>query len=93
MRYSKWQILVSFCCFCCVTLLLSSCVRNQFDLQRYEEIVQELSPVDDVDENHDWQLSTTKMLTVDLSGLEDIERDILKNINNSKKISCNCILT
>ena len=70
MMYNKWQILVSFC----FVTLVSSCVRNQFDLQRYEEIVQELSPVDDVDENHDWQLSTTKMLTVDLSGLEDIER-------------------
>ena len=70
MMCKKWQILVSFCC----VTLFSSCVRNQFDLQRYEEIVQELSPVDDVDEDHDWQLSTTKMLTVDLSGLEDVER-------------------
>lgn len=70
MMCKKWQILVSFCC----VTLFSSCVRNQFDLQRYEEIVQELSPVDDVDEDHDWQLSTTKMLMVDLYGLEDIER-------------------
>ena len=70
MMCKKWQILVSFCC----VTLFSSCVRNQFDLQRYEEIVQELSPVDDVDEDHDWQLITTKMLMVDLYGLEDIER-------------------
>lgn len=70
MMCKKWQILVSFCC----VTLFSSCVRNQFDLQRYEEIVQELSPVDDVDEDHDWQLITTKTLMVDLYGLEDIER-------------------
>ncbi len=70
MMYNKWQILVSFC----FVTLVSSCVRNQFDLQRYEEIVQDMSPVNVVDEDHDWQLSTTKMLTVDLSGLEDIER-------------------
>ena len=66
----KWQILVSFCC----ATLVSSCVRNQFDLERYEEIIQEMSPVDEVDENQNWQLSTTKTLTVDLDGLEDIER-------------------
>ena len=33
-----------------------------------------MSPVVDVDENHDWQLSTTKSLMVDLTGLEDIVR-------------------
>jgi LruC domain-containing protein len=54
--------------------VVTGCVRNQFDLQRYEEIVDEMSPVVDVDENHDWQLSTTKSLMVDLTGLEDIVR-------------------
>lgn len=68
--YNKWQILVSFCC----VTLVCSCVRNQFDLERYEDIIQEMSPVDNVDEDHDWQLSTTKRLTIDLYGLEDIER-------------------
>ena len=70
MMCKKWQILVSFCC----VTLFSSCVRNQFDLERYEDIIQELSPVEDVDENHDWQLSTTRRLMVDVSGLEDVER-------------------
>lgn len=71
MRYNKWQILVSLCC---VTMVLSSCVRNMFDQQTYEEIVEDQSPVPDVDKNHDWMLSTSQILMVDISGLEDIER-------------------
>ena len=74
MRYSKWQILVSFCC---VTLLLSSCVRNMFDQQKYEEIVEDQSPVPDIDSNHDWMLCKSQILMVDISGLEDIERILI----------------
>ena len=70
MKKNSWLIWCSFCWMIVVT----GCVRNQFDLQRYEEIVDEMSPVVDVDENHDWQLSTTKSLMVDLTGLEDIVR-------------------
>ena len=32
-----------------------------------------MSPVENVDENQNWQLSTTKTLMVDINGLEDIE--------------------
>lgn len=70
MKKNSWLIWCSLCWMIVVT----GCVRNQFDLQRYEEIVDEMSPVVDVDEDHDWQLSTTKVLMVDLTGLEDIER-------------------
>lgn len=70
MKKNSWLIWCSLCWIIVVT----GCVRNQFDLQRYEEIVDEMSPVVDVDENHDWQLSTTKSLMVDLTGLEDIVR-------------------
>ena len=70
MKINRCLIWCSFCWMIVVT----GCVRNQFDLQRYEEIVDEMSPVVDVDENHDWQLSTTKSLMVDLTGLEDIVR-------------------
>ena len=71
MRYKKWQILVFLCC---VIMVLSSCVRNMFDEQRYQEIMDDASTVDKVDENHDWQLSTSKVLMVDVSGLEGVER-------------------
>ena len=70
MKNNKWLIW----CFLCWMLVVTSCVRNQFDLERYEEIVDEMSPVENVDENHNWQLSTTKALMVDINGLEDIER-------------------
>ena len=69
MKNNKWLIW----CFLCWMLVITGCVRNKFDLQRYDEIVDEMSPVENVDENHDWQLSTTKTLMVDISGLEDIE--------------------
>ena len=70
MKKNKWLIWYSLCWM----LVITGCVRNQFDLQRYEEIVDEMSPVENVDENHNWQLSTTKTLMVNLTGLEDIER-------------------
>ena len=70
MKNNKWLIWCSLCWMMVVT----GCVRNMFDLERYEEIVDEMSPVDNVDEDHDWQLYTTKALMVNLTGLEDIER-------------------
>lgn len=68
MKRNKWFIWCSLCWM----MVITGCVRNQFDLERYEEIIDEMSPVDNVDENHDWQLSTTKTLMVDINGLEDI---------------------
>ena len=70
MKENKWLIW----CSLCWVMVVTGCVRNQFDLERYEEIVDEMSPVVDVDEDHDWLLSTTKSLMVDFTGLEDIER-------------------
>lgn len=70
MRYKKWQILVFLCC---VTMLFSSCVRNYFDQQTYEEIVQDESPVPNVDSNHDWMMATGKGLVVDLSGVANVK--------------------
>lgn len=70
MKNNKWLIWFPLCWM----MVITSCVRNQFDLERYEEIIDEMSPVDNVDETHDWQLSTTKSLLVDLTGLEDIQR-------------------
>ena len=51
----KWYIGVALCC----VMMVSGCVRNQFDQQRYEEIVEEESPTPKVDEDHDWMMSTT----------------------------------
>ena len=69
MKDIKWHIGVALCC----VIMVSGCVRNQFDQQRYEEIVEDESPAPDVDENHDWMMSTTKTLVVDPSGVEDVK--------------------
>ena len=65
----KWYIGVALCC----VMMVSGCVRNQFDQQRYEEIVEEESPTPKVDEDHDWMMSTTKTLVVDPSGVGNVK--------------------
>ena len=45
-----------------------------FDQQKYEELVEDLSPVPDAAKNHDWMLCKSQILAVDVSDLEDIER-------------------
>ena len=47
----------------------------------------------DEQEREAWKFTSEVYKAFYVDALEDIERDILKNINNSKKISCNCILT
>ena len=68
MKDNKWYIWVTLCCM----IMASGCVRNQFDQQRYEEIVEEESPTPNVDENHDWMMSTIMTLVVDPSGVDNI---------------------
>lgn len=68
MKDNKWHIWVVLCCM----IMASGCVRNQFDQQRYEEIVEEESPTPNVDENHDWMMSTIMTLVVDPSGVDNI---------------------
>ena len=70
MRHYKWYIGVALCC----VMIVSSCVRNQFDQQRYEEIVEEESPTPNVDPDHDWMMSTTKTLVVDPSGVDNVKQ-------------------
>ena len=69
MKDIKWHIGVALCC----VIMVSGCVRNQFDQQRYEEIVEEESPTPKVDEDHDWMMSTTKTLVVDPSGVGNVK--------------------
>ena len=68
MKDNKWHIWVVLCCM----IMASGCVRNQFDQQRYEEIVEEESPTPNVDENHDWMMSTIMTLVVDPSGVDNV---------------------
>ena len=68
MKDNKWHIWVVLCCM----IMASGCVRNQFDQQRYEEIVEEESPTPNVDENHDWMMSAIMTLVVDPSGVDNV---------------------
>lgn len=45
----------------------SSCNRNVFDEDTYKEIADTLSPVDSVDPNHTWVLSTQKTLIMNIN--------------------------
>ena len=69
MKDIKWHIGVALC----GVMMVSGCVRNQFDQQRYEEIVEDESPTPKVDEDHDWMMSTTQTLVVDPSGIENVK--------------------
>ena len=87
MKDSKWYIGVALC----GVMIVSGCVRNQFDQQRYEEIVEDESPTPDVDENHDWMMSTTKTLVVDPSGVENLKLIRIFTENPAEKASAEIV--
>ena len=87
MKDSKWYIGVALCS----VMIVSGCVRNQFDQQRYEEIVEDESPTPDVDENHDWMMSTTKTLVVDPSGVENLKLIRIFTENPAEKASAEIV--
>lgn len=45
----------------------SSCNRNVFDEDTYKEIADTVSPVDSIDPNHTWELSTQKTLILNIN--------------------------
>jgi hypothetical protein len=71
--------------------MASGCVRNQFDQQRYEEIVEDESPTPKVDENHDWMMSTTKTLVVDPSGIENLKLVRIFTDNPAEEVSAEIV--
>ena len=87
MKDSKWYIGVALCS----VMIVSGCVRNQFDQQRYEEIVEDESPAPDVDENHDWMMSTTKTLVVDPSGIENLKLVRIFTDNPAEEVSAEIV--
>ena len=52
---------------CILAGVNSSCNRNVFDEDTYKEIADTLSPVDSVDPNHTWVLSTQKTLIMNIN--------------------------
>ena len=69
MKDKRWKILIALCGM----IMALGCSPYQFDQQSYEEIVEEESPTPNVDEDHDWMMTTTKTLVVDPSGVTDVQ--------------------
>ena len=87
MKDIKWHIGVALC----GVIIVSGCVRNQFDQQRYEEIVEDESPTPKVDEDHDWMMSTTKTLVVDPSGIENLKLVRIFTDNPAEEVSAEIV--
>ena len=60
-------IFAMFVCICVMTGVGTSCKKEVFDEQTYIDIVDTLSPVDEVDQNHTWTLTTKKTLIVNVN--------------------------
>jgi hypothetical protein len=69
MKDKKWKVLVALCGM----MMVLGCSPYQFDQERYEELVKDDSPTPNVDEDHDWMMTTTKTLVVDPSGVTDVK--------------------
>jgi LruC domain-containing protein len=87
MKDIKWHIGVALSC----VMIVSGCVRNQFDQQRYEEIVEDESPTPKVDPDHDWMMSTTKTLVVDPSGIENLKLVRIFTDNPAEEVSAEIV--
>ena len=87
MKDIRWRIGVALC----GVMMVSGCVRNQFDQQRYEEIVEEESPTPNVDPDHDWMMSTTKTLVVDPSGIENLKLVRIFTDNPAEEVSAEIV--
>ena len=51
----------------CLLLLTASCNRNVFDEDYYKELVEVVQPVEGIDKAHQWDLTSTHLLSVDVT--------------------------
>jgi len=51
-----------------------SCTRNMFDVDKYNALVDSVSPVDTVDEHHTWTLTTSKTLQIQAPDTGDVQK-------------------
>jgi len=61
MKQVTWISLVAFCA---MVLTGVSCHRDVFDEERYEELLDSVCPVDSIDKDHSWVLTTAKDLLI-----------------------------
>lgn len=62
MRSLKWMIVLGVAA---VVVANSSCTRDMFDLEKAQEINDSLSPVDSLDQHHNWLLTDERSITVE----------------------------
>lgn len=60
-------VFAMFVCICVMTGVGTSCKKNVFDEDIYDTLVKIKSPVDSVDPNHTWTLTTKKTLIVNVN--------------------------
>ena len=82
MKHVKWLIIVFICA---VTTVNLSCSRNVFDQEKYQEIIDSLSPVDTIDPNHNWILHASKVLIVNVPDIENVEKIQVLTANPREK--------
>lgn len=68
-----FKLMALFAVFALTSLSLS-CSREMFDYDEYKDIVKKLSPVDTVEANHNWILTSSKELMVTVPADEQVER-------------------
>lgn len=51
----------------CLLLLTASCNRNVFDEDYYKELVEVAQPIESIDKAHQWDLTSTHLLSVDVT--------------------------
>ena len=67
------QLMVMMAALC--TLGMASCSTHVYDEDKYQEIVKYLSPVDSVDQRHDWRLTEYGSYRFTVNAGVNIDRD------------------
>ena len=60
-----------------LTLGVMSCNKNVYDENVHEELIHYLSPVDSVDQQHEWRLSSTRTYAISIDAGSDIKKVML----------------
>ena len=64
-----------------LTLGVMSCNKNVYDEEKHEELIRYQSPVDSVDQQHEWRLSSTRTYSLSIDAGSDIKKVMLLTSN------------
>ena len=71
MKHLQWAALAAILIMIGMNI---SCTHNMFDEDKYNALVDSVSPVDTVDAHHTWTLTTSKTLQVQAPDTGDVQR-------------------